>query len=356
MPKCKSKFEIAIQKAPVVVIGIDISGKITLFNDAARRIFGFGSSDTIVGKEPGSIGGKALGELAVHFSKFISEKKLEREFKSVLDIESDMRRTFIWNSAFVYNENEAIEGIIGYGFDTTAQIEIEDELQTCLRQKHSLWSRLSMAEERERQRIASDLHDNIGQLLSLAKLKLGMLKQSIESEENMAEIDEIKSFIDESIKYTRSLIFEISTPFLNEIAPSELIESLCILARNNYGYYCNFSDDGEEKKVRSEVNAILFQSVRELLANISKYAGATFVEVRSYKDGDNIVVVVKDDGVGFDVDEALGVRSDLSGFGLSSIKERIEHFGGSMKIESGPKTGTEITLTAPVINTKYNKE
>lgn len=215
-------------------------------------------------------------------------------------------------------------------------------------QLRSLASELSLSEERLRRRIATDIHDHVGQQLAISKIKLESLAESVSSAEFAGSLDEIKGLIAEIIKSTRSLTFELSPPVLYELGLEAAVEWLVRQAREQRGLTAEFKDDRRAKPVDNDVRVLLFQAVRELLVNVAKHAHANKVKVSTRRVGDEIRVSVADDGVGFDTSRGSSQSYTSGGFGLFSIHERLGHIGGYLKVESTPGRGTRVSLVAPI--------
>jgi len=208
---------------------------------------------------------------------------------------------------------------------------------------------LAQAEERERQRIAQVIHDQLQQLLSVARIKLGMAVGQVPAESNQQSLGEVDDLIAESLEITRSLTAELSPAILYR---SGLGAALRWLGRS-YGarFALTIAVDAEEDvDVEEEVRVTLFRSVRELLFNVVKHARVTSARVRLERGADGGVrIVVSDDGVGFDP-EAVRAREGTDGsFGLFSLRERLEQLGGRLEVESAPGGGASFTIVAPLV-------
>jgi len=230
--------------------------------------------------------------------------------------------------------------------DITGHKQAEEELRAYQGQLQSLASQLSLVEERERRRIAIDLHDHIGQTLALCKIKLGALRESTPT--NLIEsLDEIRDLTEQIIRYTRSLTFELSPPILYDLGFEAAVEWLGEEILKEHGILFHFKNDEQTKPLNDEARVLLFQAVRELLVNIAKHAQAREAKVSIQKVGDNIRINIEDDGIGFDTSKIDSyLRSGC--FGLFSIRERLNRMGGYLEIESEPGKGTRIYIIAPL--------
>jgi signal transduction histidine kinase len=206
---------------------------------------------------------------------------------------------------------------------------------------------LSLIEERERRRIATELHDHIGHTLALCKIKLGVLRE-LTSSPLATSLDEVRSLIEQTIQYARSLTFELSPPILYELGYEAAVEWLGEKILRQHGILFNFNNDEHSKPLNEEARILLFQAVRELLVNIVKHAKANHVTISIKRDGDNMRVSVEDDGIGFEVSKTESYLSKSSGFGLFSIHERLKYINGYINIESVPGHGTRATIVVPL--------
>ncbi|MDB6039158.1 MAG: putative Response regulator/sensory box histidine kinase [Verrucomicrobiales bacterium] len=215
-------------------------------------------------------------------------------------------------------------------------------------QLQSLASKLSLSEERERRRIATNLHDRIGQSLAFAILKLSALSQQEITDTQKESIREIRQLIEDAMGDTRSLTFELSPPVLYELGLVPAVEWLARKIQQDHGIETRFHDDGQPKPLDEDFRIVLFQAVRELLVNVVKHARASHAQVLVRRDGDALRVIIEDDGVGFDPAAKQSWSEGSAGFGLFSTRERLDYLGGQVKIRSNPGEGTRITLLAPL--------
>jgi len=223
-----------------------------------------------------------------------------------------------------------------------------EELAKANVELRSLAAEITLAEERLRRRIATDVHDHIGQNLAISKIKLESLRESMSSPELIVSLDETCELIAQTIESSRSLTFELSPPVLYELGFEAAVEWLVRHARQKHGLSTEFKSDGRPKPLSDDIRVLLFQAVRELLVNVAKHAQARNATVLTRKVGDQIQVTVEDDGVGFDTSKISSRDYKTSGFGLLSIRERLRSIGGRFEIESKPGRGTRVTLTAQI--------
>ena len=249
-------------------------------------------------------------------------------------IASDITERKEWEKALRDSENR-LRAFSG-------QLEqLVQERTEALTQSHDrlrgLATELNLAEQRERKRLAAELHDHLQQLLVLGRLKLGQGKELVERLPKCAQlISEADGILSEALTYTRTLVAELSPPVLRDHGLAAGLKWL--------GAYMHKHDMAVTVTVPEatlqlpEDQALLvFQSVRELLMNALKHAATGTADVTMELDGDRLRLQVHDDGRGFDLAAAAETATSTklaSKFGLFSIRERMNALGGSFAIES----------------------
>jgi PAS domain S-box-containing protein len=239
--------------------------------------------------------------------------------------------------------------------DITERRESEEKISTYQEQLQSLASELSLTEERERRRLATILHDHIAQLLVLAKGKFEKMQESTLYRSFAKPMEEIRRLVEESIRYTRSLIFELSPPILYDLGFEATMEWLAEQMEQQYGLTVAVEDDQRPKPLGNEARVLLFRAVRELLFNVLKHAQADRARIRMQRKGKQLRVTVEDNGVGFAPDKLSLPAGKVEGYGLFSIRERLNYSGGSMEIESTPGRVTRVILSLPLQSDRENQ-
>jgi len=248
-----------------------------------------------------------------------------------------------WRENYVYKLPSG--EIVAVYDDITERKRAEKQLFDYQEKLKSLTSQLSVIEERERHRLATELHDQIGQSLVMLKMKLDSLLKSLPSGESTDVLGEVCDCLGDVIRDTRTLTFDLSSPILYELGfETAVTEWLDEQIREKHGIQAEFRDDGQLKPLDNDIRALLFRNVRELLINIVKHAKARKVKVSVSKTDEQICVIIEDDGVGF---EPANIGSN-TGFGIFSIRERLEQLDGHLEIESEPGCGSRFTMTAPL--------
>jgi PAS domain S-box-containing protein len=237
------------------------------------------------------------------------------------------------------DEEGSSGGIATIAKDLSEQKLLEEQLRAAV-------SEATLAEERERRKLAVDLHDGVGQLLALASMKLGALRTSVEIYGLDSEVRELEQIVIEVQRRARSLVFQLSPPTLHDVGLVAAAHSLAEDMQARFGLHVTLEETGERQSLDEIARITLFRALSELLVNVAKHGGTDDADVRFFWQDRHVEIIIEDNGVGFDA----GAPS--SGYGLFSIRERLTRLGGDVQIESSPGQGTRIVLTAPIAATE----
>jgi PAS domain S-box-containing protein len=204
---------------------------------------------------------------------------------------------------------------------------------------------VSLAEERERNRIAGELHDQVGPNLLLGALKIDQLQARLSDASYDSEFEAAKKFITQAIGDIRSLTFQLRPPILASAGLEAALKWLAQDYEQLYGIHVKVQHGATSIPLEYGVRVTLFHAVRELLLNVVKHAAARHVTITIAKNPDMLDVTVEDDGAGFPVSEDNSTHSNS--FGLFNIQQKINYLGGQMHIESSPGHGARISITVP---------
>jgi CheY-like chemotaxis protein/anti-sigma regulatory factor (Ser/Thr protein kinase) len=217
----------------------------------------------------------------------------------------------------------------------------------------TLVGELTLAEQKERQRLAKILHDDLQQLLIGARINSEILcRRAGEKHNKIAK--NVFDLINQSIKTSRSLTVELFPPVLQK-GLSASLQWTGRWMNENHGLTIDLQIDPDIDPKQEDITAFLYQSTRELLLNVIKHSGvkSARLEMSCDEEQKQLRVTVSDRGAGFDPTAVL--KNEGTGFGLFSIQERLHLMGGNFRIESSPGNGASLSLIIP-LETKEEKE
>jgi PAS domain S-box-containing protein len=237
--------------------------------------------------------------------------------------------------------------LVGAIQDITDREKAEENLLVQRKKLRSLASELALAEERERRRIAVELHDRACQSLALAKMTL---QSQLEAARPCKRVlQEVCHALDETMSGIRSLTFDLSSATLYRFGLEAALEELLSDQLDPlHSITHEFRTDRTAKPLTVETSVLLFQCVRELVINIVKHAHAKNVTVDVRRSEAFIEILVADDGIGFDADATESSAYRSRNMGLFFVRERLDYAGGTLRIDSRPSQGSRFTLTAPL--------
>jgi signal transduction histidine kinase len=243
---------------------------------------------------------------------------------------------------FAISEGAHLDLTTGIYRDITQRKQTEQQLAQYRRDLSAMSSELLLAEERERQRLAEDLHDGLGQALFRARLKID---QAIAHGD--PALREVAGILEDIGKMVNSLTFQLSPPVLRQLGLRAAITWLIRDIKQRYNLKVELLDDGRPLPVDERTSLVLFRCLRELLINIAKHAETDSGRISIRQLDGEIEFEIEDSGKGFDVSfQRQHVNSGQ--FGLFSIRERLNYLGGAFRLNSTPGVGTRISLRVPI--------
>ena len=329
--------------APDALLTIDRSGIVVDFNSAASELFRY-RREQALGHElldlivPSRMREQVLGEVT-RYRASGNSPRIGQSFDAVV-MRSD-------GSEFPAEVGLSLVPSAGGNLlvisvsDASARLQSQRIVQRSQERLRALMTELVLVEERERRRLAVDLHDGLSQTIALIKIKLSALRPGLQ-EPLARSLDEIVDLVEQADGSARSITFELSPPVLHDLGLEPAVEWLVENIKTRYGIEIALEVDGRPEPVDENTRVILFRSIRELLINAAKHAHARRVRVRLEHTPGHLNAAIADDGIGMNPFEA-----EVKGSGLFSIQERMASVGGSMQIDSAPGRGTQVQLEAP---------
>lgn len=208
----------------------------------------------------------------------------------------------------------------------------------------SLALELSNAEQRARDVLAADLHDNLAQTLAVCRMKLGTAGAAY-GDHRPPAFNEAVACIEDVLRMTRTMMYSLSPMML---AGGEVRSAIDWVQQQmaSHGLQVRTSDDGKPKPLDEDMLRLLYRAVQELLWNVVKHARTNRAHVAVKRAGNAVQVIVTDRGRGFS-SKRLGQATDTGGFGLFSLRERLKALGGSVQITSARGKGTRVVVEVP---------
>jgi len=189
-------------------------------------------------------------------------------------------------------------------------------------------------QESERKRLAEDLHDSVGQVLSAIKLNLHRLDKVGPGETKMPLLSDTRKLADECLAEIRNIIQNVLPPVLTDYGLLEALEGLCVKIEQTTGVKVELKKKVSAKRFKLDIELAFYRIAQELFSNAIKHAAADFIQLLITNEDGWLVMEFKDNGKGF---ETSLVKQ---GFGLKNMESRMQLISGELKINSRPKNGT----------------
>lgn len=221
-----------------------------------------------------------------------------------------------------------------------------DELESSREDVAVLAGKVVAAQEEERRRLSRDLHDNAGQVLTLAVLAVNSIKLCEDPAEIGKRASEAEEIISQAVEEVRRAALELRPVMLDDLGLAPALQWYVQQTSKAIGIPVELQVSGVKRRFPPGTEVTIYRVVQEALTNATKHAQASRVTISLEHDGDTLRATVSDDGQGFD--QAKVGRGTQSGLGLFSMKERVALLGGTLAIESQPGKGTRVTAELPV--------
>lgn len=245
-----------------------------------------------------------------------------------------------------------VDCLMGMGIDISDRVKVEAAMRERTEEIQKLTGYLENVREEERTRIAREIHDELGQQLTGLKMDASWINKKIGSaaEPNTLErIATMIALIDETVKTVRRISSELRPGILDDLGLIAAIEWQCQEFGKRTGIISHCHAEGNDYNFDKNLTTNIFRVYQEALTNVARHAQATVVETFLTYEHEHIILTIKDNGVGFDMEEAKRKKS----LGLVGMRERAMLFHGELTIKSEMGKGTMIVLKAPMLVNKH---
>lgn len=225
------------------------------------------------------------------------------------------------------------------------RILVEERLRNSEGELRNLSQRLQLIREEEKSKIAREVHDELGQILTVLKMNLSLLeKDGISSLPIFHEkIHIMGNLLDQSVQTVQRICLELRPKILELFGLPEAIEWQIKEFQKHTGIHCDLRIELGETLLNSESSLVCFRVLQEALTNVARHAQASCAQINVTKDNDQVRLMVKDNGKGIEEVQILDSKS----LGLIGIRERVLQLKGEFRIQGKPGQGTELSITIP---------
>ena len=280
---------------------------------------------------------KALAEMQTKYETEKKERQIQQQKFRIT------RQNFLSGGAIGLL---ILGGLLGYSqykrYRSRQEVKLKNEL---MRQQQMATRAILEAEEKERQRIAKDLHDSIGQMMSAAKMNLSAFESEMkfEDKEQQLAFEKIIALVDESCREVRNVSHNMMPNALlkNNLAAAirEFIDKI-----DQKSLQVHLYTEGLDERMDSNLETVFYRIIQECVNNVIRHSGANELDISIVKDKDGISATIDDNGKGFDTSD----KNKFEGMGLKNIITRMEYLKGTVDFDSTPGKGTLVALHVPI--------
>lgn len=225
-----------------------------------------------------------------------------------------------------------------------------ETLQTSEQQLHYLNSQLLTAQEDERKRISTELHDEVGQSLTVMKLKVIIMEEGLPPKDHATKkkCEEMVQYIDMTIENVRRICRDLTPTVITDLGLAAALMWLIENMEHHFDISADIDLNNVDEILSQERQLLVYRIFQEALSNAVKHARATRLELSATQARHQLIFSIKDNGKGFDIDHVRGRSFEERGLGLATMKERARMLGGNIEIKTSPGCGTLLQFTVPV--------
>ncbi len=337
-----------VENSPLAVIECDRNMTIKRWSKRSEEIFGWKEAEVL---------GKNMFDLKIIYEKDKStiEQLIGELLNGTGDRNQSLNRNYTkdgnvvyceWYNSALRNQQGNIVTILSLVHDVTKRVEAEETMHQSYQQIRSLTEHLQNIREEERTSIAREIHDELGQQLTVLKMDVAWLSKKINDKNDAVKekLMDLMSLLDNTVQSVRRISSELRPGILDDLGLAAAIEWHLNEFEKRSGIKTHFIYPEEERQLPGPIKTNLYRILQESLTNVARHAQAKEVKVNLVQQYRQITLNIKDDGVGFDQEQVSKKRT----LGILGMKERAAMMGGRYEIQSKPGKGTTISVVIPL--------
>ena len=344
----EKKYRTLVDMIPDGLLQVDNNDVILFANNKFCNLIGYSQEELI-----GNIASKM--PWSEKDTSHLIKEKIELRKKGVADAyelpvikKSGEKFWALLSGSPYYNSKGEVIGSLGIIKDISEQKRLQNELEN-ERKRRLIAINTENVQENERQRIANEMHDGLGQVLTAISYSIdNNLKDSDDSKEYQEQVTQIQDLIDNAIEETKRISHDLSPVLLRDFGLIPAIEHIVDQTNAQKKIAVKFNEYNFSERIDKKIENALYRITQEAVNNILKHSKAKNANIQILRHPESIVLVIDDDGIGFDVDKEIKSKKyQWTGIGLISMSDRAQAHNGTLEINSSPGKGTEILVEIP---------
>jgi PAS domain S-box-containing protein len=365
----EKRYRTLFNVAPVAVYSCDASGVIRQYNTRATELWGREP-------KPGDSEERFCGSFKLYRTdgSFMPHEQCPvadvltgrvpgtRDAEVFIERPDGSRITAIVNIAPLTDDRGQIIGAINCLYDVTERKLAHEKLEQRVRERtaelessqqdlHALSAQLMRIQDEEGRRIARELHDSAGQIITALGINLGRLGQQVRQTPSLAKgVEDSQDLVQQLNKEIRTMSYLLHPPLLDETGLEEAVRWYIEGVMERSGLHIDLSITESFGRLPGEMELALFRIIQECLTNVHRHSGSKNAAIRISRETESVSLEIEDEGKGISPEKLAGIQGRSSGVGITGIRERARHFGGVVDIQSSGR-GTKILVNLPVSKT-----
>ncbi len=339
------RLGLPIDRLPLAYLQYDADLRVRDWNAAAERLFGY-TREEALGRDPiGLIVPLSAGPFVRDVIRRLRSGDMDAHSVNENRTKDGRTITCQWFNTPLVGPDGRFVGGISLAQDITERTRAEWALRDYAARLRDLSRRLIEVQEQERRRLACELHDEFGQLLTGISLNLRAIRAGLGAEAG-PWLEESIAAVTDAIRRTRNFSLDLRPSILDDFGLGAALRWCAERQAQRAGLAVELVADLPGERLPAPVETACFRVAQEALTNVVRHAGARRVRIEARRLGGEVHLSVHDDGAGFDPAAATGGQG--AGFGLRGMRERVELLGGAFAIDSQPGQGTTVSVRVPL--------
>jgi PAS domain S-box-containing protein len=344
------RFEQLLEAAPDAIVGIDEGGRILLVNQQVEHVFGYTRDELLGERVERLVPERFRSAHTIHRGRFFAAPST-RPMGADLSLFGLRRDGSEFPAEISLSGIEAGSGMIAIAAirDVTERLVAQSIANEEAHRREIIVAMLQ-AEEAERGRIATSLHDDTIQVMTASLIAIDRVLKRADVEESLSDsLRNARTTIEQATERTRRLTFELRPAVLHEQGMAPAISAMVAQVAEEMG--ARAAVNVPRRRFDWSVEELVYRTVQEAVANVRKHSEASNIVVTVAHRRDRLTATVADDGKGFDLSEAASRPDRLLHIGLETMVERVRMAGGSVDVDSAPGSGTRVSFDVPIVGT-----
>jgi PAS domain S-box-containing protein len=336
-----------VESSDDAILGKSLDGFITSWNKGAEKIYGY-SENEVIGQPTSILVSADRPEEAQQILNRLARGEVVDHYETVRRKKGGEEIHVSLTVSPIRNQEGKIVGASSVARDMTQRKQIENALRHANAQLHVLSSRLFQVQEDERRHLARELHDRMGQELTAVKIDLQAAQHLEDRAAIVRRVDDSIAVLDLLVQQARQLSLDLRPPLLDDLGLVPALRWYLDQQTQRTGLRVTFFADPALERVDAAIETACFRVAQEALTNILRHARAQAVSLELHRTTESLHLVVRDDGIGFDVAAAQERARQGASLGLLGMRERLALVGGELDFKSESGRGTEVHAFLPV--------